>query len=136
MTRIAIDLGRPEPAWQQLVDGVLDLLLGGSLAVGGKLPSVRRMAQAVRLNPNTVARAYRELEVLGAVEGRQGRGVFVTPDGPAIARKVRGGALEAEIRRAIERAREAGLDDARIQRVVDAALRAGRSRRGSGKEKA
>lgn len=136
MTRIAIDLGRPEPAWQQLVDGVLDLLLAGSLAVGGKLPSVRRMAQEVRLNPNTVARAYRELEVLGAVEGRQGRGVFVTPDGPAIARKARGGALEAEIRRAIERAREAGLDDARIQKVVDAALRAGRSRRGSGKEKA
>lgn len=126
---IEIDLGRPEPAWQQVVHGVLDLLAAGRLAAGGKLPSVRRMAQEVRLNPNTVARAYRELEVLGAVEGRQGRGVFVTEDGPGIARRERGGALEEDIRRAIRRARDAGLDDARIRKAVDAALRAKRARK-------
>ena len=134
MKPIAIDLSRPEPAWQQLVHGVLDQLAAGQLEVGAKLPSVRGMAQTVRLNPNTVARAYRELEVLGAVQGRQGRGVFVTEDGPDVARRERGGALEDEIRDAIRRAREAGMDDDTIRKTVEQALRAKRA--GGRKEKA
>lgn len=133
--KILVDLSRAAPAWQQLVHGVLDQLAAGQLEVGVKLPSVRGMAQSVRLNPNTVARAYRELEVVGAVEGRQGRGVFVTKDGPKVARRERGGALETEIRAAITRAREAGMVDAQIRKAVEGALRL---RRGSGgrKEKA
>ncbi len=120
--KLVIDLSRPEPAWQQLVQGVLDHLAAGRLEAGAKLPSVRGMAQSVRLNPNTVARAYRELEVLGAVEGRQGRGVFVTEAGPRVARTERGGALEDDIRAAIQRAHEAGLDEARIRTVVEDVL--------------
>ena len=127
MTRIEIDLSRPEPAWQQLVHGVLDQLAAGHLEVGAKLPSVRGMAQSVRLNPNTVARAYRELEVLGAVEGRQGRGVFVTENGPDVARRERGGALEDDIRTAIRKAREAGMSDDSIRKTVEQALKAKRA---------
>lgn len=121
--KIVVDLSRPESAWQQLVYGVLDQLAVGHLEVGAQLPSVRAMAKSVRLNPNTVARAYRELEVLGAVEGRQGRGVFVTPRGPRIARRERGGALRDAIQAAIARAVEAGLDEARIRKTVEAALK-------------
>ncbi len=130
--QIAVDLSRPEPAWQQLVHGVLDQLAAGHLEVGAKLPSVRAMAKTVRLNPNTVARAYRELEVLRAVQGRQGRGVFVTGAGPRIARRERGGALRAAIQAAIARALEAGLDDSQIRKTVEMALK---KRRASSKER-
>lgn len=134
--KIVVDLSRPEPAWQQLVHGVLDQLAAGHLEVGAQLPSVRSMAKAVRLNPNTVARAYRELEVLGAVEGRQGRGVFVTREGPRIARRERGGALREAIQVAIARAVEAGLDEAQIRKAVEAALKKRRQAPKGRREKA
>ncbi len=123
MLPIVIDLSRAEPAWQQLLQGVLDRIAGGHLAAGAKLPSVRAMAQAVRLNPNTVARAYRELEVLGVVQGLPGRGVFVTPEGPQLATEQRGGVLAESLRAAVVAAAAGGLDSQEIQRVVDAALR-------------
>ena len=134
--KIVVDLSRPEPAWQQLVHGVLDQLAGGHVEVGAKLASVRGMAQEVRLNPNTVARAYRELEVLGAVEGRQGRGVFVTPEGPRVARRERGGALRDDIQDAIARAREGGLDAEQIRKAVEIALKKRTSATKGRKEKA
>jgi GntR family transcriptional regulator len=134
--KILVDLNRPEPAWQQVVHGVLDQLAGGHLEVGAQLESVRVMAKAVRLNPNTVARAYRELEVLGVVVGRQGRGVFVTADGPRVARRERGGALKDAIRAAVQRAREGGLEDEQIRKAVEAALKKRRPSRKERKEQA
>ena len=134
--KIIVDLGRAEPAWQQLMHGVLDQIARGGLEAGAQLPSVRGMAQSVRLNPNTVARAYRELETVGAVEGRQGRGVFVTQDGPQVARRERGGVLVDEIQETIARARAAGMDDEQIRKAVEAALRRRRTSVGGRKEQA
>lgn len=120
--QIEIDLTRAEPAWQQIADGVLGRLAAGVVGVGERLPSVRGLAQEVRVNPNTVARAYRELESLGAVEGRQGRGVFVTPGGPELARHRRGRALAVGIRDVVARALGAGLTDEEIRAAVESAL--------------
>lgn len=77
------------PPSQQIVAAVLDAILRGELGVGDRLPSVRGLAVEALVNPNTVTRAYRDLEQLGATEGRNGSGVYVTPNGPDLARATR-----------------------------------------------
>src|SRR5271170_4004616 len=63
--------------FRQLVDQVTDALERGQLQAGDQLPSVRDVVRQITINPNTVHRAYRELEHLGLVEGRLGLGTFV-----------------------------------------------------------
>ena len=96
------------PPSRQLVEAVLDGIASGELAAGAQLPSVRAMAAEAMVNHNTVGRAYLELEHLGAVEGQNGRGVFVTERGRAIARQARLGTTLAAFRRATHEALRAG----------------------------
>jgi GntR family transcriptional regulator len=106
----------------QLVEAVLDAIAAGRLGVGDRLPSVRDAAAEALVNPNTVARAWRELEVLGVVEGRAGSGVFVTSAGPDVARRERRKATLEALRTAAEEARRAGHDPEAIRAEVERAL--------------
>jgi GntR family transcriptional regulator len=74
------------PPSRQIVEAVLDRVARGDLVPGDRLDSVRALAESALVNPNTVGKAYRDLETLGVVEGRNGSGVYVTAGGPAIAR--------------------------------------------------
>lgn len=65
------------PIYQQLVDGVKEAVARGILAPGDKLPSVRKLAGRIAINPNTIAKAYQELERAGVIETLRGRGTFV-----------------------------------------------------------
>jgi GntR family transcriptional regulator len=65
------------PIYQQLVDGVKEAVARGILAPGDKLPSVRELAGRIAINPNTIAKAYQELERAGVIETLRGRGTFV-----------------------------------------------------------
>lgn len=71
----------PKPVYQQVVDGIKESIAKGVLDQGDKLPSVRELAAMMTLNPNTIAKAYRELEHERVIEVIRGRGTFVT--GPA-----------------------------------------------------
>ena len=84
-----VDPHSETPPSRQLVDAVLDSMARGELVSGQKLPSIRAMAAEALVNPNTVGKAYRELEHFGVVVGRNGSGVFVTADGESIARERR-----------------------------------------------
>jgi GntR family transcriptional regulator len=97
------------PAYLQLVQQVTNALRLGLLHVGDQLPSVREVVAALVINPNTVLKAYRELERTGLVASRQGRGTFVarTLSGVPAADLE---ALRRDLLRWIERAGEAGLD--------------------------
>lgn len=105
---LCVDPRSPVPPSRQLVEGLLGAVARGALGVGDQLPSVRSLAAAVVLNPNTVERAIRELQALGVAEGRPGAGVFVTPRGPALARRRRRAQTLADLRRALRAAVEAG----------------------------
>ncbi len=72
-----IDTASPKPIYKQIVEQVRLQVARGELPGGGRLPSVRELALELRINPNTVARAYRELEREGLAVRQQGRGVFV-----------------------------------------------------------
>lgn len=129
---IRVDPSLPTAPSRQIVEAVLDRVAAGLLVPGDRLPSVRGLAAEALVNPNTVNKAYRDLEALGAVEGRSGAGVFVTKGGPAIARTERRGATLERVREAIETAVGAGHDPAqlaaRMQGWIEQAGRARASR--------
>jgi GntR family transcriptional regulator len=76
--RFAIDLHSGVPVYRQLIDQVRSGIASGSLTAGDQLPTVRQLAVDLAINPNTVMRAYRELELGGLLETHQGTGTFIT----------------------------------------------------------
>jgi GntR family transcriptional regulator len=75
--RFAIDLHSGVPVYRQLVDQVRSGMAAGRLNAGDQLPTVRQLAVDLAINPNTVMRAYRELELGGLLETHQGTGTFI-----------------------------------------------------------
>ena len=74
---INIDLKNPKPIFEQVKDGFKNLIIIGVLSSDEKIPSVREMAQELAINPNTIQKAYRELEAEGYVYQVVGKGTFV-----------------------------------------------------------
>src|SRR5271157_5253614 len=105
------------PSYLQVVQQVEQALRMGHLQPGDQLPTVKQVVAEVAINPNTVLKAYRELETLGLVEGRQGVGTFVLrrPQGPPPSTQVR---LARSLDRWITSARSEGLNDAAIEALV------------------
>jgi GntR family transcriptional regulator len=86
--RLRLDLHSGVPVYRQIIDQVRGGMASGALGVGDQLPTVRQLAVDLSINPNTVARAYRELELGGLLETHQGTGTFISTQ------KVRGGEVE------------------------------------------
>lgn len=74
-----LDLRSGVPAYRQIIDQVLVGIASGALKGGEQLPTVRQAAVDLSINPNTVMRAYRELEIRGVLTTQQGTGTFITP---------------------------------------------------------
>jgi GntR family transcriptional regulator len=77
------------PIYLQIVNQVKYLVASGRLAPGEELPAIRVLAEQLVVNPNTVARAYRELEVAGVVEKRRTAGTYVSSIGSPLTRRER-----------------------------------------------
>lgn len=93
----------------------------GALRPGEQLPGIRPLAEALVVNPNTVAKAYRELEHEGVIELRHGAGAFVAANGPMV-RTGKMRAAQAVVAAAIDKLRAQGLSDDEIRRLFDAHL--------------
>jgi GntR family transcriptional regulator len=111
------------PPYLQLVQQVRQGMRMGLLEVGDQLPTVREVVAAVAVNPNTVLKAYRELEREGLLEARAGQGTFVrgVPAGPPPSAFSR---LGLSLSRWVREARESGLDDEAIESLLKVTLRA------------
>jgi GntR family transcriptional regulator len=108
--------------YRQIVQQVRQALRLGVVSVGDQLPTVKEVVAHVAINPNTVLKAYRELEHEGLVEGRPGLGTFVTRTlggAPLATQSLRPGLV-----RWLARARAAGLDDDSIVALFEVTLRA------------
>jgi GntR family transcriptional regulator len=77
------------PIYQQIVNQIKYLVSSGRLTAGEELPPIRALAEKLVINPNTVARAYRELESAGIVEKRRTAGTYVSDQGSPFARRAR-----------------------------------------------
>jgi DNA-binding transcriptional regulator YhcF (GntR family) len=110
------------PPYLQLVQQVRQAVRMGILDVGDKLPTVKEVVAELAINPNTVLKAYRELEHEGIVEGRQGVGTFVSrrPEGPPPGTQAR---LARSLDKWVASARAEGLDDDAIESLVRDTLR-------------
>ena len=73
-----LDLKSGVPVYRQLIDQVLVAIASGQLNAGDQLPTVRQLAVDLSINPNTVMRAYKELEIRGMLTTQQGTGTFIT----------------------------------------------------------
>src|SRR5579859_117169 len=111
--------------YMQIVQQVRHALRLGMLLEGEQLPTVKEVVARLTINPNTVLKAYRELEHAGLVAARPGVGTFVTGSlaDPAIAAH---GPLRRELRAWIVKARGAGLDDESIEALFRDAVRSSR----------
>jgi GntR family transcriptional regulator len=122
MVEFHLDTRSGIPPYQQVVQQVRHALRLGLLEVGDQLPTVKEAVTALAINPNTVLKAYKELEHLGLVAARPGIGIFVTrtlTDDSLAAH----GPLRQDLRRWLARARRAGLDDESIEALFRDLLR-------------
>lgn len=117
MIEYRIDRRSGVPTYQQIVQQTRQALRLGALQPGDRLPTAREVVERTAVNPNTVLKAYRELEREGLVEPRPGLGTFVLR---SLARPgaAEDGPLRAELTAWVDRARAAGLDREDIAALV------------------
>ena len=110
------------PIYLQLMEQVKHAIETGALRPGEQLPGIRPLAEELVINPNTVAKAYRELEHEGIIELRHGAGAFVSPNSGAkkLTDKLRAG--RTIVASAVERLRTRGVKDEEIRRLFEAEL--------------
>jgi GntR family transcriptional regulator len=109
--------------YRQLVDQVRHAVVSGLLQDGDQLPSVRDVVTQITINPNTVHRAYRELEHQGLAEGRAGLGTFITSRSRGASNVTEYESLGPTLRDWVADARQSGLDEETISELMRLALR-------------
>jgi GntR family transcriptional regulator len=121
MITLRIDAHSGLPPYLQIVQQVRRALRLGVLQVGDQLPTIKQVAAEVAINPNTVVKAYRELEYAGLIESRPGLGTFIvkTLEGPSLESQA---VLRRSLLRWLREARAAGLDEEGIQAIFLDAL--------------
>ena len=117
-----IDPSSHVPIYLQIADGIRAAVAAGVYRPGDVLSSLRAMATEVHVNPNTVQRAYDELEREGLVYSQRGRGLFVADRGTAFAQSVTGDGVRRAFDQAIRAGQVSGMDEAQLREIFHAAL--------------
>ncbi len=121
---MSVDPNLHVPIYEQIVEHIRGSVAAGVHRPGEALPSIRALAVELLVNPNTVQRAYQELERQGLVKTRKGRGVFVTEDGDASAQSRSAAAVQARFTDGIQVGKTARLPDDRIESIFRNAMAA------------
>lgn len=127
---ITIDLRDKRPIYIQVIEGIEDLAIKGVLGPDEQLPSVRSLAMELSINPNTIQRAYLELEKRGTIYTIKGRGSFICPDNTSLAagKKQK---LYQTLAEKIEEAQLLGIDEKDFLEMVSQLYQRGKE--GTGK---
>ena len=118
--RIVLRPESPVPLFEQFVSQVVFSVAIGDLGPGDMLPSVRDLAHQLLVNPNTVTRAFQDLERLGIVESRRGVGMALTTEAVKLSRDRRKELIRGSLREALREAAAAGFDAEDVHKIVDA----------------
>jgi GntR family transcriptional regulator len=117
MFRFRLDGSSGVPPYLQLVHQVRQSLLLGYLQEGDRLPTVKDVASDLVINPNTVVKAYRQLEHEGLAKGRPGQGTFITATGSPAGPETHA-ALRESLEKWLHDAEAAGLDDEAVTALI------------------
>ena len=118
MFRTDINFDSPVPIYQQVILSIKLEILSGRLKAGDQLPPIRELAKILKLNPNTVAKAYYNLEKEGFTESKRGSGNWVNTKNIKLDR-LRKGMLEDEFRSFLERALSLGATREDIKKLIE-----------------
>ncbi|HPR64480.1 MAG TPA: GntR family transcriptional regulator [Thermoanaerobaculia bacterium] len=118
MIHITLDPRSPLPLHEQIKDHFRFLIVSGAMEDGAQLPSIRALAMELNVNPNTVARVYRDLEGEHFVESRQGSGCFVSAGEARAREEQRYGLLKREIRSLVVKAQALGVSREKLAGMI------------------
>ena len=120
---LEIDFRSGIPIYLQVVERIKERLAAGLLKPGDQLPTVRSLASDLRVNFNTIARAYRIMDESGIISTQQGRGTYITEmPSPEVLGSMRSKALEDLTRRYLEDAERLGAGPEELNRILDEAV--------------
>lgn len=114
---ITVDYKDKRPIYEQLAANICEMALSGELKPDEQLPSVRQLAVAININPNTIARAYGELERRGVIYSVAGKGSFINSDLSVVAGE-RIKRSEEKLRAALREARKNGVNKERMLEIA------------------
>lgn len=129
---INIDSRSSRPIYEQIIDGIKENIIKGILAPGDKLPSVRELSALITANPNTVSRAYMELERQKVIETIRGKGTYVARDYKPRIEEDRMNRLKEDLKKIMVEAHYLGLDKEKVMELINEFY----EETGTGKEKA
>ncbi len=115
---IHLDHHSGEPIYRQIVEAVKYRVACGQIAPGGQLPSIRVLAEELKINPRTVVKAYEELQHAGLVVMRQGQGVFVRSQRQGVPAATRRKEIEAMARRLLAEADRMGAGSDEVMEII------------------
>jgi len=115
---LQIDFKSGRPVYLQLVEQVRHAAASGGLRAGEPLPSIRPLAEELRVNRNTIAKAYAELESQGVIETIPGKGCFLKEVGSPLTKSARNDLLVQEVDRAVVAAHHLQISDADLLALV------------------
>ncbi len=120
--KLFVDTRSGVPIYKQVVQQVEKGIMGGLLKPGDQLPTVREVALELTINPNTVARAYRELEHAGVIESTQGRGTFVAKDLPRPSGKDKEMIIIERIEELVREASQLNISSVKLEKMLKVVL--------------
>lgn len=112
-----LNFNSPKPIYMQMVDEVKKAMARGELSPGDKIPSHKERAQMSQVNPNTVQRAYQEMEREGLTETLRGQGTFIKSD-PSMLMNIRSEMAQAAAQQFIEEMRGLGIELEEMERIL------------------
>jgi GntR family transcriptional regulator len=112
----------PIPIFEQIVNQVIFGIASGAVEVGELIPSVRELGVQLSVHPNTVAKAFQELERKAVITARRGKGMEVTPEAPELCREYRQEEVRKRIREALREASTSGLSPDELRALVEEEL--------------
>jgi len=116
-----LEIDVSQPIYQQIVDGLIRLVVRGDLRHGDQIPSQRDMAEQLKVSPNTVQRAYRDLEAMGVVATARGQGTFAAA-GPELVDELRRQMLDRALERFMQEMLGLGFSRSEVPGLVSTAL--------------
>ena len=116
--RILISNASPDPIYEQIARQIRAQILGGELAEGDLLPSIRKLARDLQISVITSKRAYEELEREGFINTVGGKGTFVAAQNPEFLREKRVREVEEKLAEAVDQARLLGVDRAQLAEML------------------